>query len=73
VRKEIKPLKDHSHFPTNGVDIGFGIQGDTINNNLTTGDILKFVQTAEEGAFARTAGSDDYNNFPFFNMDINAF
>ena len=81
MRKQVKLLKHHSHFTGNSaafvtgciyhLTCAAGISKQlTVNNDRAPVDSFQLVQTAQQSTFTAAAGTDDGNDFAFFDIKI---
>ena len=64
VREEVEALKDHADFRTQGVDVGaVVVHRNAVHQNAPARGFFQPVQAAQEGAFPRTRGANDTNDF----------
>ena len=73
VGKEIEALENHAHFLADVADIGLFV-GDalSIDQNRARVEAFEAVHRAQEGAFARTRGADDQDDFAFLDAEVDA-
>ena len=65
--EKIELLKDHSHQTGNiMVRMIFVVYSFPVKINFPAVDLFQSAKTPSEGAFPRSAGTDDRNNFSFF-------
>ncbi|MNC42608.1 hypothetical protein D3C75_914270 [compost metagenome] len=71
MREQVELLEDHAHFFPCHIDIMLLVRNRLpFKGDFAACRLLQQIQTAQEGAFARAAGADDYDHFPFVNLQI---